>query len=263
MTDVAQRVEQPLPVALAGRMTGLDEAYRMAKALAQSALLPESLRNKPSDVLVTILYGQELGLAPMQSMQVIDVVKGRPFIRAQLWVALARKAGHKVRKTEDTVDACTVEITRSDDPEPHIVRFTIEDAKLAGFTTNKNYATNPKAMLYARAATTACRQACPEVALGFGDEVERDAVTQSQEHPTLAQVAHQRDQSNAIEDAEVVEDDDAVRAQVEALQAQHVAPKVDTTTGEVYEPDEALLAEMAAEMAPDRDDPPSGLFGGE
>lgn len=180
------------PVALGGRQDDFDAVYRLAKNLCMSGLLPRELQGKPSDVLVIVLYGQELGLAPMQAMQVIDVVKGRPALRANLWVALARKAGHKVRVIENTAESTTITVIRSDDPEgPVTATYTIEDAKTAGLTSNDNYRKNPKAMLYARAASTAIRQACPEVALGFADEYEASREP-APERPTLAQVAAER-----------------------------------------------------------------------
>lgn len=161
------------PVSLVGPQDDLEQAFRLAKALAQSQLVPESLRGKPSDILVIVLYGQELNLPPMQAMQVIDVVKGRPTLRANLWVALTRKAGHKVRIVESTNESCTVTVIRKDDPDgPITATYTMADAKQAGLTTNSNYQKNPKAMLYARAASTAIRQAAPEVAMGFSDDYE-------------------------------------------------------------------------------------------
>lgn len=179
-TDLASTqppTERKPQVTLVGPQSDLDQAYRLAQALGQSQLVPKDLRGKPSDILVIILYGQELNLPPMQAMQVIDVMNGRPSLRANLWVALARKAGHKVRITENTEKAATVTVIRADDPDgPITVRYTIEDAKTAGLLTNPNYQKNPKAMLYARAASTAIRQACPEVAMGFSDEYELNDV---------------------------------------------------------------------------------------
>lgn len=265
MTELAQRAEAKLPVQLVGRMTGLDEAYRLAANIAQSGLVPDSLQNKPNNVLVTILYGQELGLRPMQAIQTIHVIKGKPFISGQLWLSLVRKAGHKAVVSGDATSA-TCTITRGDDGQEHTETFTLEQARTAKLTgaSDSNWTKYPDRMLRWRSVTNCARMICPEVALGFQSDEERDdepAVNK----PSLAQVAQQRDRGPEVHDAEVVEDDAAIRAQVERLQAQHTAPaNVDTTTGEVIEPDEALLAEMAAEMAPDRDDTaPSGLFGGE
>jgi len=210
-------------VSLTGPQGDFDSAYRLAKNLAMSMIIPADLRGKPADVLVIVLYGQELGLAPMQAINTIDVVKGRPSLRANLWVALARKAGHKVRVIEETADSCTVRVIRHDDPEPHIVKYTLEDAKIAGLLSNDNYRKNPKAMLYARAASTCCRRACPEVAMGFVDEYEMTAGEPAR--PTLAQVAAERaDQPPAVAPAVVEEDDAAMLAEVAAIAAEQDQP---------------------------------------
>lgn len=228
-TQVART--EPKPSVALGRIGNLDEMYRLATALSMSGLIPEALRNKPNDVLVTILYGQELSLSAVQAMQVIDVVKGKPFLRANLWVALARKAGHKVRVVEQTAEQCTIEVVRSDDPDgPMRVTYSMADAKTAGLTTNANYQKNPKAMLYARAASTAIRQACPEVALGFGDEAEAMVIGSEREDrvASLGRVAAERTPAaptadSDVEDAEVV-DEDAQRAELLAMAAEHETP---------------------------------------
>jgi len=235
VATVQPRPERKLPVGLEGRQTDLDTAYRLSQNLAASNLIPQDLKGKASDVLVILLYGQELGLAPMQAIQSIDVMKGRPSLRANLWVALTRKAGHKVRVVEETPTSCTVQVTRHDDPEPHIVTYTLEDAKIAGLLSNSNYTKNPKAMLYARAASTCCRRACSEVAMGFSDEYEVHA-SEPAPRPSLAQVAAERtDQPTPSAPAVAEVDDEEMRQQVAALAAEHGdaldAEVVDDTAG--------------------------------
>jgi hypothetical protein len=238
--------QQRKPVALAGPQNDLDTAYRLAQNLAASNLIPQDLKGKPSDVLVILLYGQELGLAPMQAIQTIDVMKGRPQLRANLWVALTRKAGHKARVIEESETSCTFRIIRHDDPEPHIVTYTLDDAKKAGLLGNSNYTKNPKAMLYARAASTCCRRACPEVALGFSDEYE--LAEDEQQSPTLAQVAAQREDQPTTTAAQPpsAQEDDAMLAEIAAIEAEH-APQAEPVDAELAdEPVDALWAEGGA-----------------
>lgn len=221
-------------IAVGAPQNDLGQVMELARVMAVSSLLPADLKGKPADVLVAILYGQELGLAPMQAIQSVYVVKGRPTISAQLWVALARRAGHKVRVIEETATACTVEVHRGDDPKhPTKVTYTIEQAKTAGLMSNANWKNHPHAMLYARAVSTACRRACPEIALGFGDETDREPVPAA---PSLAQVAAEREDKPEPEpiDAEPVEDPaeptaDEV-AELAAIAAQHTAAADDDPT---------------------------------
>lgn len=190
MTDVVPRADR-LPVNVGGRIESFDEVYRLAQNLATANLMPTSLRGKPADVTAMILYGQDLGLSPMQSIQGIYVVEGRPSLSAQLWLALVRRAGHRVSVTEHTAETCTVHIGRGDTGEEHTVTYTLQDAINADRVRLKDgkpfarsekgkplpWELHTKAMLLARAVSTCCRFIAPEIALGFysPDEVEEIA----------------------------------------------------------------------------------------
>ena len=56
----------------------LAEAMEFAKIIAQSDMVPKDYVNKPGNVLVAVQTGAELGLKPMQSLQGISVINGRP-----------------------------------------------------------------------------------------------------------------------------------------------------------------------------------------
>lgn len=200
----------------------------LAKVLGMSALLPQALRGKPADVLVTVLYGREMGLTPMQSIQGIYVVNGRPTCGGKLLLAKVRQAGHRV-KIEATAKAARCTITRADDPgNPHTEEFTWADAERAKLTGKDTWKSWPKQMLTWRAVSNAVNVACPEVAMGFEiTELVQDE--QEQAKPTLAQVAAQRQQPPAARseaanvgpepvDAELVEpDEDEIRRAVEEM----------------------------------------------
>jgi len=179
-TDVAVRApaQARTPVNVGVPLRGLDEAFRLSQALAMASVLPASLRGKPSDALAIILYGQEVGLAPMQAIQGIYIVNGRPTLAAQTWLALLRRAGHRARVLEHTESSCTVELTRGDSGESHREAFSIEEARKAKLTGKDVWVSHPKRMLLARAVSNAARFLCPEVAMGFyaeGDEFEDEA----------------------------------------------------------------------------------------
>jgi hypothetical protein len=185
-------VDKRRPVPLGSPMTDLDAAFRLAKNLAVADLMPKDLKNKSSDVLAIMLYGQDLGLTPMQSIQGIYVVKGKPQLSSQTWTALARRAGHKLREIESTDTRCTIEITTKDDPEhPHRETYTIEMAAKAGLVTIKEggviwarsqkgerlpWESHTKNMLRNRAISNGAKLACPEVALGFAIEGDYDYI---------------------------------------------------------------------------------------
>jgi hypothetical protein len=190
VTEVQVRADR-VPVNVSRPIQSLDEAYRLASNLAQAGLMPRDLRGKPPDVLAILLYGQDLGLSPMQSVQGIYVVEGRPSLSAQLWLALVRRAGHRVSVLAHTGEKCTVHIVRGDTGEEHTTTFTLAeavDAQRVQIRDGKPYARSAqgkplpwelytKAMLLARAVSACCRFIAPEIALGFysPDEVEEIA----------------------------------------------------------------------------------------
>lgn len=194
----------PRPVELGGAVTDLDSAMRLSKTLAVAAVMPDSIRNKPADVLAMVLYGQDLGLSPMQAIQGIYVVKGKPQLAAQTWLALARRAGHRITVKEHTPEVCTVEITRGDTREQHTETFTIADAQRAGLAGKDVWKSYPKRMLLARAVSDCCRFICPEIALGFyaeGDEFVDDTPIIHVEPPIEAKTD--------VVDAEIVDAEEA------------------------------------------------------
>lgn len=152
----------------------VDDLKTMAQTMGVSALLPDKLRGKPADVFVTIMYGHELGLTPMAAVQGIYVVNGRPTLSAQTWLALARRAGHRIVVNEHTDDKCTVVITRGDTGEEHVSTYTYAEAQQAKLATKDVWVAHRKAMLLARAVSQGCRFACPEIALGAYAEGEID-----------------------------------------------------------------------------------------
>ena len=216
-------------VAIGRPMGGIDEMWRMAKALAGSNLLRAALRGKQNDILVTVLYGQELGLAPMQAIQGIYVVNGRPSLAGQTWLSLARRAGHRVQVMEHTAETCTVKVTRGDDGTEHTETFTWAEAEKAKLTNKDVWKSWPKRMLMWRAVSNACTFICPEIALGFevqGAEFEPETASQSLGQVAAERVTSERadradraDRAPAVVDAETV-DDAAVRDQVLSIQAE-------------------------------------------
>ena len=192
----------------------VDDLKTLAKTMGVSALLPNTLRGKPADVFVTILYGHELGLTPMASVQGIYVVNGRPMLSAQTWLALLRRAGHKALVKEHDDEHCTVWLQRGDTGEEHTSTYTFAEAERAGLTKKDVWNAHRKNMLLARAVANGCRFLAPEIALGAlaeGEEVtDQEPITDAQP-PKV---------DEDVQDAEVVEPE-KVAAEVASLAAEY------------------------------------------
>lgn len=58
--------------------TNFTEALAFCERLAISDIVPKQYKGKPADILVAIQYGAEVGLQPMQALNSICVINGRP-----------------------------------------------------------------------------------------------------------------------------------------------------------------------------------------
>jgi hypothetical protein len=183
--------------------TTLGEARELSAVLAKSALLPADLRGKEADVFVTVMAGRELGLAPMAALRSIHVIKGKPVMSADGMVAVALASGlaEYFRCVESSDKVATYETRRKGTPEPQLLSFTIEEAKLAGLTSNDNWKRYTAAMLRARAKAALCRDVYPDALAGVYDEDEARSFADPEPRPASTFKAPAEPQ---VIDAEVV-----------------------------------------------------------
>lgn len=144
----------------------------LAHKIAGTDFVPDAMRGKPAAVAAAILYGREIGLGPMQSLQSISVIKGKPSLSAESMRAMVLAAGHHMRFVEMTNTRCVVECQRANDTETTTVAFSMDDAKRMGLAGQQTYAKMPRQMLAARVTSEACRLVFPDVVAGFLSDVE-------------------------------------------------------------------------------------------
>lgn len=151
--------------------TNFDEALRFSELLANSDLVPRDFKGKPANVMVAVQWGAEIGLGPLQALQGIAVVNGRPTIWGDAALALVR--GHpacvSVREGVDgDGDARTgwCEVTRRGE-EPQRRTFSVDDAKKAGLWGKQGpWQQYPARMLQLRARGFALRDVFPDALRG-------------------------------------------------------------------------------------------------
>jgi hypothetical protein len=136
----------------------LAEAMEFAKIIASSDMVPKDYINKPGNVLVAVQTGAELGLKPMQSLQGISVINGRPSVWGDAMRALVISHPEFEDLIEDKQDTyCTVTLKRRG-RSAVITTFNMEDAKKAGLAGKQGpWQTAPKRMLQMRAFAFAAR----------------------------------------------------------------------------------------------------------
>ena len=130
-------------------------------------------------------------------------------------LAVVQQAGHDVWVDDQSDTSVTVSGRRRGSQQVQSSTWTIERARQAGYTSNKKYASEPQAMLRAKATAEVCRMIAADALMGLSysaEEVELDGLGDDQ--PTV-KVSRKR-KPKAAEPVEVpaaVIDDLPVEAQ--------------------------------------------------
>ena len=146
----------------------LDEAMRFADILAKSSIVPKDFANNPGNILVAIQWGMELGLQPMQAMQSIAVINGRPALWGDAVIALVRSSPFcEYVYEEDDNEVATCRVKRRGEAE-QVRTFSMAEAKAASLTGKQGPWTQyPKRMRQMRARAFALRDVFPDVLRGM------------------------------------------------------------------------------------------------
>lgn len=153
--------------------TTLSEAIQFSEMLASSTMIPKAFQGKAQDVLVCVQWGLEIGLAPLQALQNIAVINGKPSIYGDAAMALVQASivcddVEEFFEGEGTPNPVAVCIARRKGRKPVTYRFGIDDAKRAGLWGKQGpWAMYPKRMMQMRARGFALRDAFPDVLRGL------------------------------------------------------------------------------------------------
>lgn len=147
----------------------LDEAWRLAGALAASGMCPKAYGTDQNKVMVGILAGAELGLTPFAALQSIAVIGNNPAVWGDGMLGLVEASG-KLQDIEETDDgtAATCRVVRVGRPTPIIRTFSVDDAKKAGLAGKSGpWSQYPARMRQMRARAFALRDAFSDVLRGM------------------------------------------------------------------------------------------------
>lgn len=175
-------------------------AWKLAGQLVRTTMVPKRFFGKQGDATAAILYGAELGLNPIQSLQRVVPIHGMPSLEARTMVGLLKAAGYKVKTVEQSDESVTV-VGRDHDGDEYRSTWTIQRAIKAGYVPtprpgvenpnpnndddwvtvekfwdgkkkvsvlgNMKYITDPQTMLKAKAQAEVCREMAPDVLMGI------------------------------------------------------------------------------------------------
>lgn len=150
--------------------TNIDEAMRLAAMIANSQLAPKSFAGKPEDTLVAMMMGHEIGLNPMQAIQNIAVINGRPSIWGDAMLALVQNhpAFKSIEEIFDQSAMVATCIVARKGGKPHTQTYSQADAVKAGLWSKPGpWQQHPKRMLQMRARGFALRNQFADALLGL------------------------------------------------------------------------------------------------
>lgn len=151
-------------------------ATQMAKAFAQSTIVPREYQGNFANGLVAIDMANRLKTSPLTVMQNLDVIQGRPAWRATFLIAMINCSGkydmelqfEEENDKDGAPYACTC-WTEKGGRKVTGIKVTMDMAKAEGWV-NKNgskWKTMPQVMLRYRAASFFSRMNCPELSNGL------------------------------------------------------------------------------------------------
>jgi hypothetical protein len=154
-------------------LQSFDDAFRFSKMVAASEFAPKDFKGKPESCMLAIQHGSEVGLSPMQSLQSIAVINGRPTIWGDAALALVQSSPvceYVKEYVEGQGDNLTAvcEAKRRGYPAPTVSRFSMADAKRAGLAGKSGpWSQYPERMLALRARGFALRNAFADALRGL------------------------------------------------------------------------------------------------
>jgi hypothetical protein len=149
-----------------------EQALTLADYMANSEMVPKQYRGRPGDCFIAIQWGLEVGLKPLQAMQSIAAINGKPNLYGDAGKALL--LAHGCILDEDDAEVVKAngkarcKITRPGRP-PVQRTFSLEDAKTAGLWGKEGpWRTYPYRQMAWRAFWFAARDAASDLLRGMG-----------------------------------------------------------------------------------------------
>lgn len=194
----------------------IEEALRFADFLSNSDIVPKDFQKKPANILVAVQWGMELGLQPMQAMQSIAVINGRPSLWGDAVIALVRSSPlcEYVYETDDG-ETATCRVKRVGEEE-QTRTFSMTDAGQAGLKGKQGpWSQYPKRMRQMRARSFALRDVFPDVLRGMpmAEEVQ-DIPTERELNQTHVRKTEEPKQLPAYPDSKLEENADKWRGMI-------------------------------------------------
>jgi hypothetical protein len=170
----AEKVEKSIVTQAFNTMPAtVQEAIKLSELIAGSDLAPKNFKDKPGNCYIAIQMGAEVGLSPMQAIQNICVINGRPTIYGDMGKALLLAKGCRIEERDIKEIRASGEawcrITRADGKRQAIRTFSMENAEHAKLLKKEGpWQTDPYRMLAWRAFWFCARDVAADLLHGLG-----------------------------------------------------------------------------------------------
>ncbi len=172
---------------------GFALAQRQAQALSQSDLVPTAYKGNVANCLIALNLANRIGCDPLQCIQNLDIIRGRPSFRATFLIAAVNMCGRFTPlryRIEGEGDERTCTAYATDKEVGDIIEgppVSIAMAKAEGWYQRQDskWPTLPDLMLRYRSAAFFARTIAPELVMGLHtqDEMEDIAPTPRTQGP--------------------------------------------------------------------------------
>jgi hypothetical protein len=145
----------------------------LAKVFYESKIFKDVQSEAPA--IVKILAGRELGIPPIQAMNVVYIAEGKVGYETKILLSKLKKSGkydYKVTFTEKEgkIESAEVEFFKLKGETQEsigISKFSIYDAARIGLINRPTYKNYPNLMLFYRAASNGMTMFCPDILDGI------------------------------------------------------------------------------------------------
>lgn len=170
--------------------TDFEGAWRISQAVVAARMAPRSLETVEK-CAVAILHGLEVGLTPMNALQSIAVINGRPSLWGDGALGLIQASGLLEDQDEhfegdegkpDFKAVCILK--RKGKSRPYVGEFSLEDARIAGLLGKEGpWQGYRKRMMKMRARAFAMRDGFSDVIKGLSVAEEQEDVERARHTP--------------------------------------------------------------------------------
>ena len=174
---VALQVAVPTAVSMWNDSKLMNQSFRMARMLSDSALVPDAYRNAPQNCVVAIDIANRMGISPLMVMQNLYVVKGKPSWSGSFCAAAINGSGRFTPLEFEFVGedgkpswgcyATAIRVVNGKRCYSDTVTMAMAAAEGWLNKPGSKWKTMPRQMMMYRAAAFFARAHCSDILLGY------------------------------------------------------------------------------------------------